>query len=199
MTTPGEPPTPDLAWESSSVPPPEPARPALAAGLAVVAVLAVAVLGAPLGLLWSLIAPDVPVEVTSDGLVFAQSQPEQPVAADAWFVLLSVPFGALVAIAAWVVLPRIRGPVGLLALTVGGLAAGPIAWGLGRRVGLGAFEAAAAQAPPGTQLGRPADLRVLEVEWWPPMVAGVPVMPALAAAATYTLLAAWSPYPTLRP
>ena len=199
MTTPGEPLDAQPAWQWPVSPPPEPARPALAAGLGALAVLAVAVWGVPLGLLWSLIAPDVPVQVTSDALVFAQSQPEQPIAADGWFVLLSVPFGALIAVAGWAVLRRVRGPVGLLTLTAGALAAGLIAWALGRRVGRAAVETAAAQASPGTVLDHPADLRVLEAEWWPPMLSGVPVMPALAVAATYTLLAAWSRYPTLRP
>lgn len=202
MTTPGEPfdaqapgHWPAAQWPAAQ---PAPVRPGRVAGLGVAAVFAVAGLGVPLGLLWSVLAPDVPVRVTADGLMFAQAQPEQPVAADVWFVLLSAPFGVLVALAGWAALRRLRGPVGLLSLTVGALVAGPVAWALGRRMGLADFHAAAAQAPPGTVLGQPADLRVLEADWWPPMLSGVPVVPALAVAAAYTMLAAWSRHPDLR-
>ena len=194
MTRPGEP----FEVEGAGAPGLEPARPGRAAAVAVGAAVAVAALGLPLGLLWSALAPDVPVLVTDGGLVFAEAQPEQPVAGDGWFVLLAVPFGALVAVVGWR-LRSVRGTAGLLALTVGALAAGPLAWWLGRRVGLADFEAAASAAPSGSVLGHPADLRVLEADWWPPTLSGVPVVPALAVAVTYTVLAAWSRYPSLRP
>src|SRR5690606_7522958 len=119
--------------------------------------VAVAVLGVPLGLLWAALAPDVPVQVTDQGLFYADPQPEQPVAGDGWFVLLSVPFGALVAIGAWAVAPRRRGPYALAAVTVGAVAAGLVAWWWGRHVGLSGYEAALADAPAGTVLSRPPD------------------------------------------
>jgi hypothetical protein len=169
-----------------------------AAVLAALAV-AVAVLGVPLGLVWAALAPDVPVVVTGQGPVFADPQPEQPVAADGWFALVSVPFGVLVAVGVWAVARRRRGPYALAAVTVGAVAAGLVAWWWGRRVGLAGYESALADASTGTVLSRPQDLRVVTADRWPPVVLGVPLVPGLVAAATYTLLAAWSRFPDLRP
>lgn len=162
-------------------------------------VVAVAVLGVPLGLVWTALAPGVPVEVTDQGLLFADPQPEQPAAADGWFALLSVPFGVLAAVGAWAVAPRWRGPYALAAVAVGAVGAGLVAWWLGRHVGLSGYEAALADAPTGTVLSRPPDLRMVTSDRWPPVALGVPLLPGLVAAATYTLLAAWSRFPDLRP
>lgn len=198
MTEPGEPTDVGPGGPPSPEPTGPPARPAVTAAIAVGAAVGVAALGLPLGLLWSVLAPDVPVLVTHGGWVFAEAQPEQPVAGDGWFALLAVPFGVLVAVAGWCLRP-VRGSIGLLALTVGALGAGPLAWWLGRHVGLADFETAAAAAAPGSVLYHPPDLRVVEAQWWPPMLSGVPVLPALVVAVTYTVLAAWSRYPSLRP
>ena len=157
-----------------------------------------AVLGLPLGLLWSWLAPDVPVRVTSTGgAAFATTQPEQPAAADAWFALLGLGFGALVAVCAWRLAAGTRGPAGLLALVAGTAGAGLLAWWVGRQVGLAGYQAALESAPPGAVLDRPADLRIARTGWWPPVVTGVVLAPALSAAVTYTLVAAWSRFPSL--
>jgi hypothetical protein len=162
-------------------------------------VVAVAALGIPFGLLWAALAPDVPVRMTDAGLAYVESQPEQVAAADGWFVLLAVPLGVLAAAGVWLLAPRARGPGGLTAATVGAVGAGLVAWWVGRQVGLAGYEAALATASPGQVLDRPADLRVVGTGGWRLLVTGVPLVPALAAAVTYTLLAAWSRFPTLRP
>jgi hypothetical protein len=159
----------------------------------------VAAAGVPLGLLWSWAAPMVPVRVTAGGVSFAEQQPQQVAAADGWFALLGLAFGVLAAAGVWMLAPRLRGAAGLLGLSVGLVAAGLLAWWVGRQIGVAGYEAALAAAEPGTTLARPADLRVVSTGWWPPLVTGVPLIPALAAAVTYTLLAAWSRYPTLWP
>jgi hypothetical protein len=169
------------------------------AGVLVAMATVVAVLGAPLGLAWAAFAPDVPVQVTEQGLMFAVPQPEQPAAADGWFTLLAVPFGALVAGGAWLVVPRSRGPGAVTAVAAGATVAGLLAWWVGRQVGLAGYDAALVAAPDGTVLSRPADLRVATAGWWPPVAAGVPLLPGLFAAVTYTLLAAWSRLPSLLP
>jgi hypothetical protein len=153
--------------------------------------------GVPLGLLWSWVAPAVPVRVTATGPAFVTQQPEQVAAADAWFALLGLAAGVLVAAVAWRVAPRLRGPAGLLALTAGLIGAALLAWWTGRQVGLAGYQAALESAAPGTVLDRPVDLRVARAGWWP--LAGVPLVPALSAAVTYTLLAAWSRFADLRP
>ncbi|MDO3704659.1 DUF2567 domain-containing protein [Micromonospora sp. C28SCA-DRY-2] len=168
---------------------------ALAAG-------ALALLGVPLGLLWAALAPDTPVVKAPDGAVYAQPQPEQPIAADGWFSLLGLGFGVLAAIALWVLLRRLRGPVGLFAATLGAFGAALVAWQVGRRIGLATFQRLLETAPDGRAFTKPADLRAGGVD----LVLGVlPVphgnllLPAFGAAVTYTLLAGWSRWPSLRP
>ncbi|WKU07538.1 DUF2567 domain-containing protein [Micromonospora sp. HUAS LYJ1] len=171
---------------------------AVAAGL----VLGLTALGVPLGLLWAALAPDTPVLKTAEGAVYAQPQPEQPIAADGWFSLLGLGFGLLAAIAVWTLLRRRRGPVTLVALTVGALGTALVAWQVGRRIGLDGYQRLLATAPAGTSFDKPADLRaggidrlfgVLPVPYGNLLLAG------FAAAVTYTLLAGWSRWPSLRP
>lgn len=164
-----------------------------------VIVVAVGALGAPFGLLWAMVAPDVPLRMTERGPAFAEAQPQQLVAADVWFVLLGLLLGVLAAVGVWLAAPQARGAATLVALTVGAVGAGLLAWWLGRQVGLTDYRATLAAAEVGNLLDQPPDLRVAEVGWWPPRVAGVLLVPALAAAVTYTLMAAWSKFPTLRP
>lgn len=182
-------------WEPMA---PDPTRPA-AAALAAIAVAA-ALLGVPFGLLWSVVAPDVPVRVTEAGPVYADPQPEQLAAADGWFAILALPFGVLAAVGVWLATRRRgRGLPGLVGLVVGMVGAGLLGWWLGRWVGRSGYQDTLAAAPVGAELARPADLAVVEVGWWPPHVLGVLLVPALAAAATYTMLAAWSRFPDLLP
>lgn len=161
--------------------------------------VAVAVLGVPFGLLWAVVAPEVPLQMTSNGPAYAQAQPEQVVAADGWYAILAVPFGIVLAVTAWLAGRRIRGVPGLATLIVGAIGAGLLAWWVGRNIGLGSYRETLAAAENGVYLHRPPDLSVADVGWWPPHVFGVLLIPALAAAITYTLLAAWSAYPSLRP
>ncbi|MDG4756934.1 DUF2567 domain-containing protein [Micromonospora sp. WMMD710] len=164
--------------------------------------LAFAVLGAPLGLLWAVLAPDTPVLKTAEGAIYAEPQPEQPIAADGWFSLLGLAFGVLAALVLWFVLRRRRGPVGLLAAVLGALAAAPVAWQVGRRVGLATFDRLLDTAPAGQAFTKPADLRAGGVDWLLgvlPVPHGNLLLPAFGAAITYTLLAGWSRWPSLRP
>lgn len=174
-------------------------------GRAVVVALGVTalltVLGAPLGLLWAWLAPATPVRQTPDGAVYAVPQPEQPIAADGWFSLLALGFGVLSAVALWVLLRRRRGPAGLLGATLGGLGAAVVAWQVGRRIGLATFQRLVDTAPPGTDFTKPADLRAGGVDWFGPLPLphGNLLLAAFGAAVTYTLLAGWSRWPSLRP
>jgi uncharacterized protein DUF2567 len=163
--------------------------------------VAVGVLGAPLGWLWAALAPDVPVEVVDGGVVPAEAEPEEFFAADGWFVLLGVAFGLLAAVAVWFLLRRYRGPVLLVALAVGAVGAGLLAWWVGHRIGLSGYREQLRQAAVGTDLGRPPELRAKELGWWfgfIPRVQGDLLVPAAAAAVGYTMLAAWSRHPSLR-
>ncbi|GLY20580.1 hypothetical protein Misp04_03120 [Micromonospora sp. NBRC 101691] len=159
-------------------------------------------LGVPLGLLWATLAPGTPVVKTTDGAVYAEAQPEQPIAADGWFSLLGLGFGVLVALGLWFLLRRHRGPLGLLAGVLGSLGAAVVAWQSGRRVGLAEFQRLLVEAPTGQHFDKPADLRaggVDQVLGLLPVPHGNLLLPAFAVAVTYTLLAGWSRWPSLRP
>ncbi|MEV1330159.1 DUF2567 domain-containing protein [Micromonospora costi] len=169
---------------------------------AVGAGLALAVLGVPLGLLWAAVAPDTPVVKTPDGAVYGLPQPEQPIAADGWFSLLGLGFGVLAGLALWFVLRRQRGPVGLVSAVLGAFAAAVVAWQVGRRIGLGTFDRLLVTAPDGQAFTKPADLRAGGIDWLLgvlPVPHGNLLLPAFGAAVTYTLLAGWSRWPSLRP
>jgi Protein of unknown function (DUF2567) len=160
----------------------------------------VAALGAPLGWLWAAAAPDVPVQVVPGGVVPVQEEPEGFFAADGWFMLLGVAFGVLAAAVVWFVLRRYRGPAALVAVTVGAVGAGLLAWWVGHRIGLSGYQRQVREAAAGTDLDRPPELRAKELGWWfgfIPRVQGDLLMPAIAAAVAYTMLAAWSRYPSL--
>jgi hypothetical protein len=162
--------------------------------------VAVAVLGAPLGWLWSALAPEVPVQVVPGGVVPTEEQPEEFFAADGWFVLLGVAFGVLAAVAVWFLLRRYRGPVALVAVTVGAVGAGLFAWWVGHKIGLSGYRRHVREAATGAHLDRPPELRAKELGWWfgfIPRVQGDLLMPAIAAAVAYTMLAAWSRSPSL--
>ncbi|NLU77517.1 DUF2567 domain-containing protein [Micromonospora sp. HNM0581] len=172
----------------------------VASGVVTLSVLGL--LGAPLGWLWAAVAPDTPVIKSGDGAVYGQAQPEQPVAADGWFSLLGLAFGVLAALAVWFLLRRHRGPVGLVVAAAGGLTAALVAWQVGRRVGLAGYQRLLDTEPDGTSLSKPADLRAGGIELFlgvVPVPYGNVLLPAFAAAVTYTLLAGWSRWPSLRP
>jgi hypothetical protein len=163
--------------------------------------LVAAALGAPYGLLWSVIAPDIPVIKVDGGVVSAEAAPEQPVAGDGWFAILGLIFGVVAGLAAWWLARRRRGPAILGGLALGAVAGGVLAAWLGQRIGISGYERAVAAAAPGTPLNHPPDLRVAEIGLWRgflPRVTGVQLIEAFGAVVTYTLLAGWSRYASLR-
>ncbi|MFG1950884.1 DUF2567 domain-containing protein [Micromonospora sp. NPDC048830] len=196
---PGAPPAPGSLPPAVAGPPRRPGR---AAAVALGAAAVLTGLGVPLGLLWAAVAPGTPLVKAAEGAVYAQPQPEQPIAADGWFSILGLGFGVLAAVTLWLVLRHHRGPVGLLAGAVGGLGAALVAWQLGRRIGLSTYEHLLATAPEGRAFSKPADLRGGGVELLLgvfPVPYGNLLLPAFGAAVTYTLLAGWSRWPSLRP
>lgn len=196
MNEPGD----SLGLDWGPPPEPEPPRQAGRTALTLLAIAAaVALLGAPFGLVWAAVAPDVPVVVTDLGPVYGQPQPEQLVAADGWFAILALPVGVIAAFGVWLAARRVRGAAALAALLLGAVGTGLVAWWVGRQIGLSDYRATLAAAGTGARLDRPPDLGVVALEWWPPQLFGVLLVPALTAAATYTLLAAWSRFPSLHP
>ena len=92
---------------------------------------AVAVLGLPLGWVWSRLAPPEVVRVAADGaLVPLLGESEHRFDALALFVLLGFAAGVLAGVAVWM-LRESRGPVVLLGAIAGSAVAGWLAMGLG--------------------------------------------------------------------
>lgn len=177
---------------------PQPKRPGLTALQAIGVLIGVSALGWPLGVLWQAVAPNIPVLVVADGAVYGDTQPEQFMGGDAWFALLGLAFGIVVASVTWVTCKQLRGPLGLAVLAVAGVVAGVLAWRVGRDIGVTEYLAGLHSAPEGTQLSKPNDLRIESFQWWPPKLAGVLLVPALGATLTTTILAAWSSFADLR-
>lgn len=180
-----------------------PARPTLRRRLLVALAVAVviAALGVPLGLLWSTVAPHLPVRMSADGPTLISPEPEQFIADEGWYVILGAAYGMLAAALAWALLRRYRGPVALVALVVGTTAAGIVAWKVGSGLGHAHYEYLKAHAPVGSVFGKPVALRVGTVPLLGigPGVPGDTLVAALVAAATYLLFTGFSVDPHLRP
>ena len=173
-------------------PPPEPSRPGRGFGrTAAVAGLitaAMAVAGAPLGLLWSWLAPSVPVvNAGANGIVVNDPSPEEYIAADGWFTLIGFGFGLVAAVVVWLLLRRDRGPALLLGVAFGGLATAATMWAVGRLIGLSAWNEWQQQSAAGDTYSRPPDLHAY----------GALLVVAFAAVIVTTLLAGWSNDPDL--
>jgi hypothetical protein len=157
------------------------------ASVAILTAAVVAVAGVPLGLLWRLLAPPVPMVAGVGAIVVNDPSPEEFIAAEGWFAVLGLGFGLLVAVLAWLVLRRHRGPGLVLGVTAGALVAAVVAWRLGRWIGLGAYHAWRDTATAGATFAAPPDLHAY----------GTLLVPAFAAAMVLTLLAGWSNDPDL--
>jgi membrane protein YqaA with SNARE-associated domain len=170
-------------------------------GLAPAAV--VAGLGVPLGAAWATVAPRLPGVVQKGGVYLADVEGEQRAAEESWYILLSIGAGILLALLAWGLLRRFRGPIMILALGVGGVAGGWLAWWFGRQIGRAHALALARTAKVGTIIEFPVDLRIKQpgnVAWWHswlPHIGGVLMSLALAAVGTYVTLTLMSTSPSL--
>ena len=135
------------------------------------------------------------------GFLYADAEPEQAVAGDGWFAVLGAAAGLLFAVLAWSLLRRYRGPVMLIALTLGSLIGGMLAWWVGHKIGLAQFDQARQAAALGARLDAPLGLRITNLSRdhpWAPLITGVAAIQALVAAATYTVLAGFSAHSDLR-
>jgi hypothetical protein len=95
-----------------------------------VVLVAVAIMGVALGLLWLWLAPRVPLISNGKAVFLKDTEGEEAVGADGMFVLLALAFGAVSAAA--VFLFRRRGGIALVvALAVGGVLGSMLAWGMG--------------------------------------------------------------------
>ncbi|MEU7872717.1 hypothetical protein [Dactylosporangium sp. NPDC049140] len=169
--------------------------------VALLTAVVVAGLGAPFGLLWSKLAPHVELVQTQYGPYPIQPEPEGYWGDEGWFVLMAIGMGILVALAAWFLLRRYRGPVMLVALVLGSAGASVLGAWLGNKIGYAHYIDLAGHAPEGTHIFRPVKLRTGTSSLalgFIPWVRGTMLIQGLAAAAVYTGMAGFHVSPTLR-
>jgi hypothetical protein len=174
------------AWEE-----PRPSRRSWRRTLLVAALTGVVILilGGPLGLIWHWLAPNVPVlDAGSSGIVVNDPSPEEYVAADGWYTMLGLGFGLIVAIVAWLVMRKDRGPFLLLGVVVGTFGAGYLVgpW-IGGLIGRGGYHHWQQTAVQGATYLAPPQVHSV----------GPRLVAAFAAAIVLTLLAGWSNDPDL--
>jgi len=178
-------PVAEMSWGPLR-PPRRPFRRTALVALSVTGALAAA--GAPLGLLWSWLAPAVPViNAGQNGIVVNDPSPEEYIAADGWFTIIGFAFGLLAAVLIWLVLRRDRGPGLMVGVALGGLACALVMWQVGRLVGLSAWSDFQDRSTAGQTFERPPDLHAH----------GALLVVAFAAVIVTTLLAGWSNDPDL--
>lgn len=108
----------------------------------------VALLGPPVGLIWSALAPRAQVVVAAGGPNLADPNTKAFIAADGLFLLLTAGAGVVCAAVSLLLGGRRHGVAAAVGLAAGGLAASYIAWRVGHRVGLAEFRRAV-QGPSG--------------------------------------------------
>jgi hypothetical protein len=103
-----------------------------------VTVLALGLLGAAAGVLWSLLAPRAPYIVTEEGPLLADPSTQALIAADGWFAVVTGVLGLVCGAAGYALSRRGRPLAVLLGLAVGGLLGGYLTLKVGGVVNLGA-------------------------------------------------------------
>jgi hypothetical protein len=132
------------------------------------AVVVLALLGPPIGLLWAEISPRVPYVVVSGHAVLADPENQAMIALDGRFAAISALAGVLCGIAAYAAGGRGRDLPLVLGLAAGCTAAAVLAWRAGHHVGLDAFERLTRRAPDGKAVMGVADLHAVGVVvFWP--------------------------------
>lgn len=96
--------------------------------------LAVAVSGIVLGLLWLWLAPLVPLVSDGTAVLLQESEGESAVGADGTFTLLALAFGAVSALAVFL-FRRHGGVAVVVGLALGGLLGSVLGWGTGTMLG----------------------------------------------------------------
>jgi len=110
--------------------------------LTVVAIAAIgALLGLAGGLVWAALAPRAVFQVSSPGTAYVVN-PETSafIAADGWFCLVAVAGGILIGVTGYVIGVRRYGPLPAVGVLAGAVAAAFLASWTGRNVGLSAFQ-----------------------------------------------------------
>ncbi|MDP9101315.1 MAG: DUF2567 domain-containing protein [Actinomycetota bacterium] len=145
-----------------------PVRPLADLGAGVLAGLGVLLFGAPVGIVWSWVAPRAAVVAYGGGkgADFVHAEPREFIAADGTFLLLTFGVGIAVGVLAWR-LGRRYGPGVVVGLAVGAILAALVAAEVGTLPGYAAFRFAVTKGP-AAHLDAPIRLRATAaVVGWP--------------------------------
>lgn len=133
-----------------------------------------ALLGLAAGYIWSLVAPRaLLVMLSPGGAGLVQVETSAFIAADAAFCLIVVAGGVVSGVLGYLLAVRRYGPVAMLGLLAGGLAAGYLARWVGEQSGLVTFHQLLANLPVGAHLRDSLTLRASGALAFWPMAAGL--------------------------
>lgn len=123
-------------------------------------------LGAPIGLLWSAVAPHSHTVVVAGGAYIADAESEVFIAADGWFLGITLLIGVLTGVLGWFV-GRRSGPFVVVGLAVGGLLASYVASRIGLRLGQDTLASAVRSGRHGTYVSNVALQTKTALVAWP--------------------------------
>ncbi len=162
------------------VPPPGagPARPfdfgPMAVATSLVVAAATALLGMAAGYVWSLVAPRAMLVMVSPGAAgLIQAETSAFIVADAAFCLIALAGGVVSGGLGYLLAVRRHGPVAMLGILAGALAAGYLARWVGEQSGLHTFHHLLATLPVGAHLHDSLTLRASSALAFWPLAAGL--------------------------
>ena len=171
--------------------------------LEILTALAVAValtgVGAGLAFVWEAISPRTVLEMTADGAVYTEPNPEGYVAGESVYLLLTAGLGILSPVVVWLVVRRRRGPILLTGLAVGSVAGATLMAWLGNHIELAEYRRLLAGAPVGTRFEIPVKVYSAVIDLAGFKIQGAVLVQAMIAVAIYTFLAGFYPTASLRP
>ncbi|WP_203928546.1 DUF2567 domain-containing protein [Virgisporangium ochraceum] len=169
----------------------------------ILAALVVAVvltgLGAGLAYVWEAISPRTVLEMSANGAVYTQPNPEGYVAGESVYLLMTAGLGIVSAVAVWLLLRRRRGPIMLTGLAIGSVAGATLMAWLGQRIGLAEYRRLLTDAPVGTRFEIPVKVYSAIIDLAGFKIQGAVLVQAMIAVAIYTFLAGFYPTASLRP
>jgi hypothetical protein len=171
--------------------------------LEIAAAVAVAVvltgIGVGLAFVWEAISPRTVLEMSADGAVYTEPNPEGYVAGESVYLLMTAGLGIISPLVVWLVVRRRRGPILLAGLTVGSVAGATLMAWVGQRIGLEEYRQLLAGAPVGTRFEIPVKVYSAIIDVAGFRIQGAVLVQAMIAVAIYTFLAGFYPTASLRP
>jgi hypothetical protein len=123
-------------------------------------------LGAPLGLIWSAVAPHAHVQIEAGDAYISDATTEVFIAGDGWFIGLTLLAGVLCGVLAWLAARR-SGPFVVVGLAAGSLAAAYVASRVGVRIGQDTLRDLVRSGKQGTYVGNIALQAKAALVVWP--------------------------------